>query len=307
MDAVEKQKVKPNDAIVMMMDSINKGDMGKFYQVAKDYMNTGCARGGDIFYRIQRLLKERPAQMRTLDMLGRNVKNLIIQGQNTSDGVTYLNQETHDLIDGLMTEWNNKELFSYHNISVRNKILLHGETGNGKTTIAKYMSTITDLPFVEVKSEEVISSRLGNTSSNIFSLLNEITAPCILFWDEIDSIGCKRQIDNDSAAGHENDRMTNAILTNLDRVTQNVIFIAATNRYSSLDSAFLRRFDVIHEIKSPSNEQKEEFAKQLISYYKIDGIVNADLDFSEITSLSKVKSLISGLARSYVLSQIKNQ
>lgn len=65
-----------------------------------------------------------------------------------------------------------------------------------------------------------------------------------MFWDEVDTIGRKRGKGNDSAAGMENERMVNSILVNIEKLSNDVIFIGATNRREVLDSAFLRRFDV---------------------------------------------------------------
>lgn len=299
------EKLKPNDAIIILMDCINKEDMGKFYQTAEKYLHS-VAYNSPTYHRIKRCIQQRPLQMRTLDQLGNGLKNLLIQGQDITSGVTYLNAETKSLIDGLMVEWTNKDLFSYHNIRVRNRILLHGPTGNGKTTIARHIAVAANLPFVEVKSEQVIDSHLGGTSSNIFKILNEIQEPCILFWDEVDSIGGKRKSSSDSASGHENDRMTNSILTNLDRINPNVIFIAATNRYNFLDEAFLRRFDVKFEVAAPEGIEKMQFAKTMMAHNKIEELESKLPDLSPMKSYSEVKDAILSMARDFVLSKINS-
>lgn len=303
---VEEQKVeklKPNDAIIMLLDCVNKEDMGKFYQIASKYRDTGCSRGGDAYWRIDRAIKNRPLQMKRLDELDKGLKSLLIQGQDLS-GVTYLNEEIKSLIDGLLVEWKNKDLFSYHNIRTRNRILFYGPTGNGKTTIARYIATVSNLPFVEVKSEQVIDSHLGATSTNIFKILNEITEPCILFWDEVDSIGGKRKSTADGAAGHENDRMTNTILTNLDRIAPHVIFIAATNRFNFLDSAFLRRFDVKFDVQAPDIKEKLQFAETMMAHYKIEHLIDELPDMEKFQSYSEVKDAVALIARNFVLKQI---
>lgn len=296
-------KIKPNDAIIMLLDSMNKGDLGRFYKVAEEYRNS-LPRGSNTRYRVANVMQQRPVQMKTLDELDSRLKNLLIQGQDVASGVTYLNSETQELIDGLLIEWKNKDLFSFHNIRVRNRILLHGPTGNGKTTIARHIANVSELAFVEVKAESVIDSKLGASASNVFDVLNKINQPCVLFWDEVDSIGCKRKIDNDSSAGHENDRITNSILTNLDRISQDVIFIAATNRYEALDTAFMRRFDVKYEVKQPTCEEKRQFANTMLAHYKVTGLVDAPDNYDGLVSFSSVKDVISALARNYVLDQI---
>lgn len=302
MEDEKKKKLSANDAIIMMVDAVNKNRMTDFYKVVEQYSNNYIS-GNDTRYRLIRLIRERPLQMQLLDNLSTDIKKLIIQSAGSEENV-FLNDSIKILIEELLLEWSNVDSYKFHNLQIRNRILLHGETGNGKTTIAKYIAAKTNLPLVEVKSEEVIDSHLGSTGANIWKIFNSIKEPCVLFWDEVDSIGCKRGTDVKGSAGHENDRMTNSVLVNLDKLPEEVIFVAATNRRQVLDSAFVRRFDVLFEVVPPIREEKERFCDQLLEYYKVP-CKAPELD--NLKSYADIKNEILFMARTHVANELKSK
>ncbi len=293
-------KIKPNDMIVRLVKCVNAGENGSFYKLVQEYYES-LPLSNSIRYSLRNLLNSKPIYLKSLDELPSATKRLFIKDLPTNDNV-FLNTETQDLIEEILIEWNNIPLYQFHNIPIRNKILLHGETGNGKTTIAKHIAKASNLPFIQIKSDEVIDSRLGGTGTNIFNIFNSITEPCVIFWDEVDSVGCKRGFDV-HAAGHENDRMTNSLLVNMEKLKSDVIFIAATNRKDCLDSAFLRRFDTQFEITAPTTIEKVSFAKQLMNFHNIQ-IEN--IQYSEYNSYSDIKNKIVAEARKYISSVISS-
>lgn len=295
------KKINANDTIISMLAWTNAERRDKVYKAAEEYMAT-LSKGGGIWYRIKNLLNQKPLQLIQLDSLPTDLKKLIQQNNVVNENV-YLNEETRGFIDEMLVEWKNKETLRYHNLPVRNKILLHGITGNGKTTVARHIASLSNLPFVEVNSDMVIDSHLGNTGQNIFKILNQITQPCILFWDEVDTIGRKRGKGSDNSAGMENERMVNSILVNIEKMNNDVIFIGATNRREVLDTAFIRRFDRELELKPPNELQKQEFVKQTVKYYKLpDSYLETPLD--DLQSYSDIKLRLTELARKYVLSNL---
>jgi SpoVK/Ycf46/Vps4 family AAA+-type ATPase len=300
---METAKITANDTIISMLANINADKKDFFYKSAEDYANT-LAKGGAFYYRIKRLISEKPMKFIQLDSLPNDLKKLIQQSQITDDNV-FLSEQTKSLLDELLIEWQNIEVYKFHNLPVRNKILFHGSTGNGKTTIAKHIAKLSKLPFVEVNADNVIDSRIGSTGTNINNIFNKINEPCILFWDEIDTIGRKRGVGNHSAAGMENERMVNSILVNIEKLSNDVIFIGATNRKDVLDTAFLRRFDVQFELTAPNEIQKQIFLKQMMEYYKLPESY-LENDLSKFNSYSEIKMMLMDLARKYVLSNLKN-
>lgn len=290
----EVKKITANEAIVRMIGCANAGQLDDLYKIADQYKET-TAKGGTTYWSIERQLKARP-MIAKLTALPTTVKGLILQ-RPTDEEMVYLPENVSTFLSEFMIEWENKEAYKNHNIPLQNKILLHGETGNGKTTIARHIARIMNLPYVEINSDSVIDSHLGSTSSNIHNIFKDIKEPCILFWDEVDSIGKKRGTDLKTSAAHENDRMVNSMLVNIERLGNDVVFIGATNRHDILDSAFLRRFDTVIEIESPNTQSKEIFFNSLKQYYKFDSM---DMDVSEMKSFSDIKTLFLKKARQII-------
>jgi len=278
-----------NDTIILMLRKMNEGNIDIAYKIAENYANS-LSENGEIHKAIKRL------SMKPITTIS-DLKGLVSNIENHNENVFF----DSDFFLELIKEWKNKELFESHNLPIRNKILLHGPTGNGKTTIARHIAKLAKLPFLEVNSEMVICSQVGTSSKNISEIFNKIKSPCVLFWDEIDSIGRKRGM-ADSAAGQENERMVNTVLTHIERLSNEVIFIGATNLIEVLDPAFLRRFDECFEIPNPTLEQKELFLKQMESYYKI----RTSIDVLGFQNYAEIKKEVLKITREKILCKIPN-
>lgn len=140
----------------------------------------------------------------------------------------------------------NRELGEEIGTKVPKGILLSGEPGTGKTLIAKAIAGEAGVPFIYVNSSSLIEMFVGLGAKRVretFKIARE-NAPCIVFFDEIDSIGIKRDT---RGSNTENEQTINALLQEMDGFTgrDGVFIIAATNRADKLDSALTRagRFD----------------------------------------------------------------
>jgi len=296
-----ENKMSPNDTIRRLLLSVNADDKGSFYTIIEQYLNT-LSYTGESYRNIKVALNQKPARLVNLNDLPGDLKKLIIQSGIPDENV-FLNDRTKEFVSSIVLEWENSETYKYHNLGVRNKILLYGPTGNGKTTIARHFARLSGLPFIEVNSDSVVNSKVGGTGSNINQIFNSIKEPCVLFWDEVDTIGRKRGNTDGSSAGMENERMVNSVLVNIEKLSQDVIFIAATNRAESLDTAFLRRFDEKFEISSPTEIEKENFISGLIDFYKLgDSFMIESLE--KYQSYSEIKLAVVDKARKIVAQSI---
>ena len=140
----------------------------------------------------------------------------------------------------------NRELGEEIGAKVPKGILLSGEPGTGKTLIARAIAGEAGVPFIYVNSSSIIEMFVGLGAKRVretFKIARE-NAPCIVFFDEIDSIGIKRDT---RGSNTENEQTINALLQEMDGFTgrDGVFIIAATNRADKLDSALTRagRFD----------------------------------------------------------------
>ena len=140
-------------------------------------------------------------------------------------------------------------------------ILLYGAPGTGKTLIARAVASECEANFISVKGPSVLSKWVGESEKAVRKIFEKArqSAPCIIFFDEIDSIAPRRGISADNQA---TERVVNQLLTEMDgleRLNQ-VVVIAATNRPDMLDTALLRpgRFDRIILADIPDEKAREQ-------------------------------------------------
>ncbi len=164
-------------------------------------------------------------------------------------------------------------------------ILLHGPSGTGKTLLAKAVATESEANFVSVRGPELLSKWVGESERGIREIFRRArqASPCVIFFDEIDSIAPIRGAGGETAV---TERVVSQLLTELDGMENmhGVVVLAATNRADMIDSALLRpgRFDKIIQIPLPDKESRKSIlainAKQIpiISDPKSPGYVDIE-------------------------------
>jgi transitional endoplasmic reticulum ATPase len=163
-------------------------------------------------------------------------------------------------------EWPLKyaELFEYANTSPSKGILLYGPPGTGKTLLAKAVASESEVNFISIKGPELLSKWVGESERGIREIFKKAkqASPCIIFFDEIDSVVPRR---GSEAASHVVDRVISQFLTELDGIEElkGIVVLAATNRLDIVDQALLRagRFDFHLELPIPDEETRREIFK----------------------------------------------
>ena len=185
----------------------------------------------------------------------------------------------------------NRDLGEEIGAKVPKGILLSGEPGTGKTLIAKAIAGEAGVPFIYVNSSSFIEMFVGLGAKRVretFKIARE-NAPCIVFFDEIDSIGIKRDT---RGSNTENEQTINALLQEMDGFTgrDGVFVIAATNRADKLDSALTRagRFDRQIVVNKPRDWKVRV---KLFEFYLKQFSVSGDID---IETLAKQVSGFTG-------------
>jgi transitional endoplasmic reticulum ATPase len=152
------------------------------------------------------------------------------------------------------------EKFEKFGMSPSKGVLFYGPPGCGKTLMAKAIANECQTNFISVKGPELLTMWFGESEANIRGIFDKArqAAPCVLFFDELDSIAQKRRANpGDSGAA---DRVMNALLMEMDGFSsrQDVFFIGATNRPDILDSALIRpgRLDQLIYIPMPDYESR---------------------------------------------------
>lgn len=208
---------------------------------------------------------------------------------------------------GWLSEINAKDDLLAVGIKPRVSALLSGPPGCGKTTLAHHLAARLGIPMVNVGAENLLSSALGASESNVARLFDGITdseTPCVLFLDEIDAVGGKRR-DTSSDGGGAVGAM-NSVLTVILRKVEafSGLMVAATNRPDTLDPALWRRFGMQIEVLLPDDDARFAILKRYgLPFSFDDEALDFLTDMTDGASPSLLRQLMEGLKRLIVLGE----
>ena len=205
-------------------------------------------------------------------------------------------------------EWPMKhaDLFSEADIVPPKGLLLFGSPGTGKTMIAKAVATNSEANFISIKGPELFSKWVGESEKGIREVFRKArqASPCVVFFDEIDSVAPKRSTGEGDA--HVGQRIVSQLLTEMDGLEdlRGVVVIGATNRPDIIDEALLRpgRFDRLLEIPLPDNDAIKEILKIHMAKKPIDSSVDLDklVGLTKGYSGADIASLVNAAAMSAI-------
>ena len=214
--------------------------------------------------RLTSIIRNNGEQKRTGRVLQSGIASLVVEltpDRDFSD--IYLSETNRQLLADLKEEHLRGELLQTYGLSPRNRIMLLGAPGNGKTSLAEALAYELMLPLIVVRYEGLIGSFLGETANRlnkIFEYARE--RHCLLFFDEFDVIGKERGDRNETG---EIKRIVSSLLLQIDALPSRTVIVVASNHASLIDSAAWRRFQVRLELKPPTVVAAERY---LVDYQK---------------------------------------
>ena len=204
----------------------------------------------------------------------------------SSTGIKFTDVAGEDEAKELLTEivdfLHNPEKYREIGASMPKGALLVGPPGTGKTLLAKAVAGEAEVPFFSISGSEFVEMFVGMGAAKVRDLFKQANekAPCIVFIDEIDTIGKKRDGSGMGGGNDEREQTLNQLLTEMDGFdgSKGVVILAATNRPDSLDPALLRpgRFDRRIPVELPDLQGREEILKVHAKKIKIADSVRFD-------------------------------
>lgn len=159
-----------------------------------------------------------------------------------------------------MAEQHRADLLRSFGLEPRNRVLLAGPPGNGKTTLAEALAYALHVPLLSVRYDFVIGSYLGETAQRIAKVFEHAASRhCVLFFDEFDSVGKER---GDVHETGEIKRVVSSLLLQIDAVPSYVVVVTASNHPELLDRAVWRRFQIRLELPLPTQSRIEEWFRR---------------------------------------------
>lgn len=214
-----------------------------------------------------------------------------------------LPNEIKHICESLIQEQHRADLLRSYNIEPRNRVLLIGPPGNGKTSLAEAIAESLMVPLLIVRYESVVGTYLGETAVRLKKLFDYAsTRKCVLFFDEFETLGKER---GDIHETGEIKRVVSSLLMQIDDLPSHVMVIGATNHAELLDRAVWRRFQVRMTLPEPTRARLTEW------FEKFERRINVKLDYAPSTlakhlhgsNFAEVEEFGTTIYRQYVLEQ----
>ena len=251
------------DLLILLVQSGIRGDKARFGKVVEAIIAEERTKQHKVLAeKLEKLLNaaplERPVTNSGGPMLDRRMGNLfheVMPQQKLSDLI--LPDKALQICRSLIQEQHRTDLLRSYNLEPRNRILLIGPPGNGKTSLAEAIAEALVVPLFVVRYESIVGTYLGETAVRLKKLFEYAsTRKCVLFFDEFETLGKER---GDLHETGEIKRVVSSLLMQIDNLPSHVITVGATNHAELLDRAVWRRFQVRMTLPVPTRSRLKEW------------------------------------------------
>ncbi len=283
--------------LAMLLQAVAMNDLNK----ARSYAESFCLRNSETipadfhawlqqrFAFKSKLVEDLPADQLTVASIPPEVASLIVF-ESVEDMLYKFNprrywvsQREQILLEDIISMSRLGEKLVKAQIPYSNTTLLFGMPGTGKTQFGRYVAYMLKRPFIYVDLCRVSGAHHGETGRNLQTIFEFVqTIPCVFVMDEIDAIGANRGAIGRGGTSDESVRTTLALMQCMDRVRQDVVIIATTNRVDMLDAALRRRFAIQHELKSFLIDERTDMVFSYLKDVKETGSLDISWDEEDI-------------------------
>ena len=213
------------------------------------------------------------------------MREVLVESPNVKwEDVGGMEETKQELMEAIEWPLKYREIFEHAAVKPPKGIMLYGPPGTGKTLVAKAVATESEVNFISIKGPELLSKWVGESEKGVREIFRKArqAAPCIIFFDEIDSVVPPR---GKNLGNNVTERVVSQILTELDGLDslKDVVVVAATNRVDMVDPAIMRpgRIDRILYIPNPDLEAR----KAILGIHTRGKPLGDDVDLEKLAEL----------------------
>lgn len=287
------------------------GDATRFRKVAETIIAEERAKQHTVLAeKLEKLLRHTEPETRTITngsvapLSNQRIDNLIyeLSPQKCLTDLI-LPDKVKNICREIVEEHHRASLLRSYNLEPRNRILLIGPPGNGKTSLAEAIAEALMVPLFLVRYEGVVGTYLGETAVRLRRLIDyACTRQCVLFFDEFETLGKER---GDTHETGEIKRVVSSLLMQIDSLPSHVTVIGATNHPELLDRAVWRRFQVRMDLPEPTRASLEKWFERFQRIHKITLSLTPGMLAKKLYGLNfaEVEEFGTTVYRHYVLNQ----
>lgn len=279
------------DYALLLADKLEKEGSGRQAQLVRSELSKGPSAAMTVASADRTLPFDEESKLSTVDLID----------PDAGRPELVLSEFSQERIQEFLSTVRKFDVLQAEGLAIKNRLLIYGPPGSGKTSIAKEIAAQLDLPLVVSRSDSLVSSLLGQTSRNIREIFSFASrTPCVLFLDEFDALAKNRA---DTREVGELQRVVIALLQNMDALSPSTVLIAATNHPELLDPAVWRRFDHQMKLSNPEFAQRESLWRSRLARFAPGSVgLRVLADASEGMSAAAIEMAAHDMVRSALIS-----